>query len=102
MHNIGIKVDEESSSRVKSYGSEETASFRAGIWPGFTESSSLLVLGQRSNSLRNSASYWLDSTGVNWQKWHQTWLEWGIRWNRFVLGFSKTGFGQQGIHLLKA
>jgi len=99
---LGKKLDRESSNQVKSYGSEETASFRAGIWPGFTESSSLLVLGQDRDALINSASYWLDSTGRNWEKLHQTWLKWGIRWNRFVLGLGKTGFGQQALHLLKA
>ena len=102
MHNIGIESDRESFSRVKCYENEKTASFRAGIWPGFTESSSLLVLVQRCTNLRKSGTYRLDSTGRKGWIFHHLYALLGFMRNRVILRLDKTGFGQQGIHLLKA
>lgn len=94
--------DRESSSRVKCYGSEEIASFRARNWPGFTESSSLLVLRQDRFGSEKSGTYRPDSTGVMRRLCLESAAIIRRLRNRSVLGFSKTGFGQRALHLLKA
>ena len=99
---LGKELDKVPSSRVKCYENEKTASFRAGIWPGFTESSSLLVLRQDRFGSEKSMSHRLDSTGVMRRLCLVNASIIRRLRNRSILRSDKTGFGQQALHLLKA